>query len=151
MEGNWVGVLIQHWIWYTSVGEHILVVAIDKVWLLSWDSKHPYLITNFSDIFNSMLHCNKIASKGMCFTLSLLLGNQINRRLIQENNESSSWSSSNLVFRVITINIYSHPESQSSGLSHIRWQFFFNVLKNTWRPVFTFEVFVFNIRLTWIK
>ena len=148
---NWVRNILQRWIGYTSVGKHILVVAIYKCGLLTWDSKHPYLIKKSLYIFNSLLRCKKLASKGTCFTLSFILRHPINWSFIQENNESISWSSINWVSVVIAIHIYSHPDSQSSGIRHIMCRLFFDIPINNWIPVFTFEVFWENRRFTWIK
>ena len=118
IEGNWVVIILHFWSWYTSVGKNILVVTIYKDGILAWDSKHPYLITKSLYKLNSLIHWNKLASRGTCFTWILLLGHPINWKFIQENNKSRSWSPSNSVFSLINIHIYSHPESQYSGIRH---------------------------------
>ena len=151
LEGNWVGFLLQRWRYHKSVGKNVLAVSIYKGGLLTGHAKHHYLIMKSTDISNSLIHCKKIISKGTGLTQSLIFGNPINWSFIHENNESSSWSSSNRVSIVIAINIYSHPESQFSGLRHIISQIFFNRPVNTWRPVLTFEVFVSIRRFTWMK
>ena len=151
MEGNRVGIIIQRWSLYISVGKHRLIVTIYKGGLLTRNAKHPYLVMKSSDIFNSLLHCNKIASKGTCFTWGLLLGHPINWIFIKEHNESSSQSSGNWVSRVIAIHIYSHPDSQSSRPRKICCYLFFDTSVNSWRPVLTFEFFVGNRRFTWIE
>ena len=112
---------------FLSIGAGTLVLAsIDWLYLyiffgiLTCYATHPYLIIKSSYIFNGMIHCNKLTSKGTCFTWSLLLGNPTNWSFIQENNKTSSLSSIDWVSNVIVIHIYSHPESQFSGSSHIR-------------------------------
>jgi hypothetical protein len=124
---NALWLLLQCGAWLCRVCQHRLVVSTDIARATHWDSHHPELVPQSSEIFATLLHCNKLGSKGRSLHRRLLLTQEVNQTTVDPHKEASSGSSSLRVRGMISIHLGSYHKALASGLWHVGRQFFHTI------------------------
>jgi hypothetical protein len=105
-----------------SCCQHRLVVSTDVARATHWDHHHPELVSQSSEIFAALLHCNKLGSKGRSLHRHLLITQVVNQTTVDPHKETSSGSSSHKVRGMISIHLGLYHKALASGLWHVRRQ-----------------------------
>jgi hypothetical protein len=114
--------LLQCGAWFCRVCQLRLVVSADITGAIPRDPHHPQFVSQSSEIFTVLLHCNKLRSKRRRLHRSLFLAQEVNQTAVDPHKDTSSGSPSYRVRGMISIHLGSNDKALACGLWHVGWQ-----------------------------